>query len=52
MNPPVVSLIRVSGQVIRDWMCREHQEYWQSIPAQKHAKSFLSKLSAKGQMSS
>jgi hypothetical protein len=38
---------KVAGQVIRDWMCREHQEYWQSIPGQRHAKSLFSKLSAK-----
>jgi hypothetical protein len=37
---------RVAGWVIRDWMCRV-QEYWHSIPGQRHAKGFLSKLSAK-----
>jgi hypothetical protein len=37
---------RVAGQVISDWMCRQHQEYWQSIPGQKHSKSSLSKLFA------
>jgi hypothetical protein len=40
-------VIRVARQVIRDWVSREHQEYWQSTPGQSHAKSFLSKLSAK-----
>jgi hypothetical protein len=38
---------RVAGQVIRDWTCREHQEYWQSIPGKRHAKSYHSKLSDK-----
>jgi hypothetical protein len=38
---------RVAGWVIRDWMCREHQDYWQSTPGQRHANSFLSKLSEK-----
>jgi hypothetical protein len=38
---------RVAGQVIRDWTCREHQEYWHFIAGQKQTKCFLSKLSAK-----
>jgi hypothetical protein len=38
---------RVAGRVIRDWMCRVHQKYWQSIPRQRHAKTFPCKLSAK-----
>jgi hypothetical protein len=38
---------RVARQVIRDWMCREHQQYWQSIPGQRGTKSFPSKLSNK-----
>jgi hypothetical protein len=28
---------RVAKQDIRDWMCRDHQEYWQSTPGQIHA---------------
>jgi hypothetical protein len=35
----------VAGRVMKDWMCRKHQEYWQSIPGQRHTKSFLSKSS-------
>jgi hypothetical protein len=23
---------RVAGRAIRDWVCTEHQKYWQSIP--------------------
>jgi hypothetical protein len=38
---------RVANQDIRDWMCRDHQEYWQSTPGQIHAKSFLPKPSVK-----
>jgi hypothetical protein len=38
---------KVARAVIRDWMCRENQEYWNSMPGQRHAKSFISKLSAK-----
>jgi hypothetical protein len=26
--------------------CRQHQEYWQSVTGHRHAKSFLSELSA------
>jgi hypothetical protein len=37
---------RVAGQVNSNWTCREHQDYWQSIPGQRHSKSCLSKLSA------
>jgi hypothetical protein len=37
----------VSERVARDWMCREHQEYWQSTPGQRHAKIFPSTLSDK-----
>jgi hypothetical protein len=37
----------VARQVIRDWVCREHYKYWQSIPAQRHAKGFLDGPSAK-----
>jgi hypothetical protein len=42
----VSSLIRVAERVFSDWMCREHQEYLQSISRQIHANGFLSKLSA------
>jgi hypothetical protein len=35
----------VAGRVIKDWMCRKHQEYWQPIAGQRHTKSFLSKSS-------
>jgi hypothetical protein len=35
---------KVAGLVIQDWTCREHQEYWQSLPGQRHAKSFVSVL--------
>jgi hypothetical protein len=38
---------RVSNLIIRDWVYREHQQCWQSIPGQRHPMSFLSKLSAK-----
>jgi hypothetical protein len=38
---------RVAKRAIRDWVCREHQKYWQSTPGQRHAKSFIPKLSAK-----
>jgi hypothetical protein len=38
----------VAGQVIRDQKYREHQDYWWSISGQRHAKSFLLKLSAEG----
>jgi hypothetical protein len=37
----------MKGRFIRDLMWRQHQEYWQSVPGQRHAKSFLSKLSDK-----
>jgi hypothetical protein len=37
----------VAGQVIRNWVCREHQKYWHSIPGQRNTKNFTSKLSAK-----
>jgi hypothetical protein len=37
---------RVAKWAIRDWVCREHQKYWQSTPGQRHAKSFITKLSA------
>jgi hypothetical protein len=30
-----------AGRIIRDRMCGEHQEHWQSITGQRHAKSFL-----------
>jgi hypothetical protein len=43
---------RVPRWVIRDGMCGKHQEYWQSIPGQRHAKRFLSKLSAKRKVNS
>jgi hypothetical protein len=32
---------RAAGHVIMDCVCREQQNYWQSISGQKHAKSFL-----------
>jgi hypothetical protein len=36
---------RVSGCDIRDWMCREHQEYWKSTPGKnKQRASTLSPL--------
>jgi hypothetical protein len=38
---------RVAKRAIRDWVCREHQKYWESTSGQKHAKSFTPKLSAK-----
>jgi hypothetical protein len=38
---------RVAKWVIRDWVCGQHQEQCHSISGQRHAKSFLSKLSAK-----
>jgi hypothetical protein len=31
----------VARRVIKDWVCREHHKYWQSIPGQRHAKGFL-----------
>jgi hypothetical protein len=34
-------------RVIRDWMIRKHEEYWQSIHGQRHAKGFLQRPSAK-----
>jgi hypothetical protein len=37
----------VAKRAFRDWVCREHRECWQSIPEQRHPKSFLLKLSAK-----
>jgi hypothetical protein len=42
-----VVYLTVAAQVIRDWMYRKNKDYWQSNPGQKHAKSFLLKLSAK-----
>jgi hypothetical protein len=38
---------RVGKWIIRDWVCREHQECWQSSPEERHAKVFLSELSGK-----
>jgi hypothetical protein len=38
---------RVTRWVIGDWMCREQQGYWQFVPGQRHAKSFLFKPSDK-----
>jgi hypothetical protein len=43
---------RVAWQVIRDWMCREHQDCWQSIPGQIHARPFFLSSLLKGQLSS
>jgi hypothetical protein len=37
----------VARRVIRDWVCREHHKYWQSIPGQRHAEGFLNRPSAK-----
>jgi hypothetical protein len=34
--------------VIRDWMCKKHEDYWQSIHGQRQAKGFLKTPSAKG----
>jgi hypothetical protein len=33
--------------VIRDWVCREYQKYWQFIPGQKHMKAFIARPFAK-----
>jgi hypothetical protein len=38
---------RVAKRAIRDWVCREHQKYWQSTPEQTHARNVIPKLSAK-----
>jgi hypothetical protein len=38
---------RVGGWAIRDWVAREHQRHWQSIPGQKHAMGFLNETSTK-----
>jgi hypothetical protein len=32
---------RVAKQALRDQMNRGHQEYWKSIPGQKHVMGFL-----------
>jgi ribonuclease HI len=37
----------VARRAIRDWVCREHHKYWQSILGQRHAKGFLDRPSAK-----
>jgi hypothetical protein len=42
---------RVERQVIRDWMCKEHQDYWQAIPGQRHAKAFFLSSLLKGLLS-
>jgi hypothetical protein len=42
---------RVAKWAIGEWVCRECQEYWKSIPGQRQTKSFLSKLFAKGMLS-
>jgi hypothetical protein len=51
LNPPVVSLKELQGRSSGTG-CAEHQEYWQSIPSQRHVNSFLSKLSVKRTVSS
>jgi hypothetical protein len=38
---------RAAGRTIRDWVCREHLEHWQSTIGQKQAKGFLAGPSAK-----
>jgi ribonuclease HI len=38
---------RVAKRTVRDWVCREHQKYWQSTPEQTHANNFIPDLSAK-----
>jgi hypothetical protein len=38
---------RNAKRALRVRVCREHQEYWQSIAGQRHAESFLSEPSAK-----
>jgi hypothetical protein len=38
---------KVATGVIRAWMSREHEEYWQSIRGQRQAKSFLKRPYAK-----
>jgi hypothetical protein len=30
-----------------DWMCRKHEEHWQSICGKRHTEGFLEKPSAK-----
>jgi hypothetical protein len=38
---------KVAKGVIRDWMCRKHEEHWESIHGQRQAKGFFKKPSAK-----
>jgi hypothetical protein len=38
---------KVVRVVIRDWTSRKHEEHWQSIRGQRHAKGFLKMPSAR-----
>jgi hypothetical protein len=35
----------VAGRAVRDWVNREYQKHWRSIPGQKRAKDFLNQPS-------
>jgi hypothetical protein len=46
-QPALGIFAKVAKEVIRDWMSRKHEEYWQSVRGQRQAKGFLKKPSAK-----
>jgi hypothetical protein len=38
--------LAISAKVIKGWMNKKHEEFWQSIHGQKQAKDFLKRPSA------
>jgi hypothetical protein len=40
-EPALCISVKVVREVVRGWMSRKHEEYWQSVHGQRHAQDFI-----------